>query len=348
MKSVDYIIVGCGLASISFCEQLRQNKHSFVVFDDESQKSSLVAAGLYNPVILKRFSEVWKAKEQLEIALPVYQSIEDDLNITIDYKLKLLRRFTSVEEQNMWFNASDKPKLEPYLSLQLLKNTNGNIDAPFGFGEVLNAGRLDTETLIDSYKSFLRSNDCLIDTTFSYDLLQVEDSVVHYKEIKAKNVVFSEGFGVKKNPYFKNLPLNGTKGEVLTIKSKVLQLSQAIKSSVFVIPLGNDLYTVGSTYNWEDKSNRPTQEGKDELISKLKTFITCDFEVVDHVAGIRPTVKDRRPLVGRHSEFPNLYVLNGLGTRGVMIAPYVAQELYKFIEKNKSLDPEININRFAF
>lgn len=348
MKLVDYIIVGCGLASISFCEQLRQNKHSFVVFDDQSQKSSLVAAGLYNPVILKRFSEVWKAKEQLEIALPVYQSIEDDLNITIDHKLKLLRRFTSVEEQNMWFNASDKPKLEPYLSLQLLKNTNGNIDAPFGFGEVLNAGRLDTEALIDSYKSFLRSNDCLIDTTFSYDLLQVEDSVVHYKEIKAKNVVFSEGFGVKKNPYFKNLPLNGTKGEVLTIKSGALQLSHAIKSSVFVIPLGNDLYTVGSTYNWEDKSNRPTQEGKDELISKLKTFITCDFDVVDHVAGIRPTVKDRRPLVGRHSEFPNLYVLNGLGTRGVMIAPYVAQELYKFIEENKSLDPEININRFAF
>jgi len=259
VKSVDYIIVGCGLASISFCEQLRQNKYSFVVFDDQSQKSSLVAAGLYNPVILKRFSEVWKAKEQLEIALPLYKSIENELNITIDFKLKLLRRFTSVEEQNMWFNASDKPKLEPYLSLKLLKNTNDHIDAPFGFGEVLKAGRLDTETLIDAYKSILRSNDCLIETTFSHDLLRINDSKVNYEDISAKNIVFTEGFGMKQNPYFKDLPLNGTKGEVLTIKSKALQLSHAIKSSVFVIPLGNDLYTVGSTYNWNDKSNRPTE-----------------------------------------------------------------------------------------
>jgi len=348
VKSVDYIIVGCGLASISFCEQLRQNKYSFVVFDDQSQKSSLVAAGLYNPVILKRFSEVWKAKEQLEIALPLYKSIENELNITIDFKLKLLRRFTSVEEQNMWFNASDKPKLEPYLSLKLLKNTNDHIDAPFGFGEVLKAGRLDTETLIDAYKSILRSNDCLIETTFSHDLLRINDSKVNYEDISAKNIVFTEGFGMKQNPYFKDLPLNGTKGEVLTIKSKALQLSHAIKSSVFVIPLGNDLYTVGSTYNWNDKSNRPTEKGKEELLSKLKSFVTCDFEVIEHVAGIRPTVKDRRPLVGRHPEYSNIYVLNGLGTRGVMIAPYVAQELYNYIQHDIPLDPEIDIKRFTF
>ncbi|NRB82581.1 MAG: FAD-binding oxidoreductase [Winogradskyella sp.] len=348
MKAVDFIVVGCGLASISFCEQLRQNNHSFIVFDDTSQKSSLVAAGLYNPVILKRFSEVWKAKEQLEIAQALYKRIEDHLNIKIDHELQLLRRFTSVEEQNMWFDASDKPKLEPYLSLTLLKNSNAHIDAPFGFGEVLKAGRLDTETLIDEYKSFLRAKGCLIDTTFSYNLLQLDESMVNYENLSTKNVVFAEGFGIKQNPYFKSLPLNGTKGEVLTIRSKALKLTQAIKSSVFVIPLGNDLYTVGSTYNWRDKSNRPTQTGEEELTTKLKSFVKCDFEVIEHLAGIRPTVKDRRPLVGRHPEFSNLYVLNGLGTRGVMIAPYVAQELYNYIQHNKPLDPEIDINRFTF
>jgi glycine/D-amino acid oxidase-like deaminating enzyme len=348
VKTIDYIIVGCGLASISFCEQLRQNNHTFIVFDDASQKSSLVAAGLYNPVILKRFSEVWKAKEQLDIALPLYKSIEEHLNIKIDYELQLLRRFTSIEEQNMWFDASDKPKLEPYLSLKLLKNSNYHIDAPFGFGEVLKAGRLDTETLIDAYKSFLRTNDCIIETTFSHDLLRIDELILNYEDISAKNVVFTEGFGLKQNPYFKNLPLNGTKGEVVTIRSKVLQLSHAIKSSVFVIPLGNDLYTVGSTYNWNDKSNCPTQEGKEELLTKLRSFVTCDFEVIEHVAGIRPTVKDRRPLVGRHPEYSNLYVLNGLGTRGVMIAPYVAKELYNYIQHDSPLDPEIDIKRFTF
>ena len=346
MRQVDYIIVGCGLASIAFSEQLRANGKSFIVFDDRSQQSSIVAAGLYNPVILKRFSEVWKAKEQLDLALPVYKTIEQDLKIKIVHKLRIVRRFTSIEGQNRWFNASDKPKLEPYLSTQLVKNTNEFIDAPFGFGEVLHAGRIDTEELIHAYKTFHKENQRLVESRFVYQNLQVSSHGVSYENIKAKQVVFAEGFGVKNNPYFKDIPLNGTKGEVLVIKAPNLNIDFGIKSSVFIIPLEKDLYAVGATYNWTDKSNIPTEEGKQELINKLKTFLECDFEVVQHLAGIRPTVKDRRPLVGQHAEYQNLYVLNGLGTRGVMIAPYVAQKLYQFIENNTPLDSEINISRF--
>lgn len=346
MKEVDYIIVGCGLASIAFCEQLRADNKSFIVFDDNSQRSSIVAAGLYNPVILKRFSEVWRAKEQLEIALPVYKKIEKDLNITVDYKLPILRRFTSIEEQNKWFTASDKPNLEPFLSTQLVKSTNLAINAPFGFGEVLHAGRVDTEALIIAYKCFLKQKDSLEEKQFHYINLQIELAHIQYENVKAKHIVFAEGFGVKQNPYFNEIPLTGSKGEILTIKASDLKIDYAIKSSVFVIPLGEDLYNVGSTYDNEDKSNLPTEKAKEELLLKLKTFIKCDFEIVNHIAGVRPTVKDRRPLVGRHPKHNNLYVLNGLGTRGVMIAPYVADKLYRFIENNEPLDSEININRF--
>ncbi|WP_299111399.1 FAD-binding oxidoreductase [uncultured Winogradskyella sp.] len=348
MKEVDYIIVGCGLASIALCEQLRSNEKTFVVFDDNSQRSSIVAAGLYNPVILKRFSEVWKAKEQLKIALPLYNKIESDLNIKIDYKLQLLRRFASVEEQNLWFNAAEKPKLENYLSTNLVKNTSICIDAPYGYGEVLHAGRLDTTTLITAYKDFLKLNNSLEEKQFNYTKLQIEKTSIQYENIKARHIVFAEGFGVKSNPYFYHIPLNGTKGEVLTIKASDLQIDFGIKSSVFIIPIGNAMYYVGATYNWKDKTHLPTEEGRIELITKLKTFIKCDFEVVNHRASIRPTVKDRRPLVGRHHEHQNLYVLNGLGTRGVMIAPYVADKLFKLIEREQPLDPEIDIKRFKY
>ncbi|WP_431159311.1 NAD(P)/FAD-dependent oxidoreductase [Winogradskyella poriferorum] len=347
MQNVEYIIVGCGLASIAFCEKLREHNQSFVVFDDGSQQSSRVAAGLYNPVILKRFTEVWKAKEQLEIALPVYKRIEEELNIIIDYKLRILRRFASIEEQNKWFTASDKPTLEPYLSTQLVENNNTNIDAPFSFGEVLHAGRLDTETLIDNYKVLLKSSNSLIEEPFDYDLLKITNDAVLYNEINAKRIIFAEGFGVKKNPFFNSIPLTGTKGEVLTIHAPDLNIDYAIKSSVFIIPIGSNKYVVGSTYNHSDKTNEPSAEGKAELTSKLKTFLKCDFEIVEHVAGVRPTVKDRRPLVGVHPEYKNLYVLNGLGTRGVMIAPYVASKLYQNITNNIPLDEEINITRFT-
>ncbi|EDP71612.1 hypothetical protein FBALC1_03972 [Flavobacteriales bacterium ALC-1] len=346
MKEVDYIVVGCGLASIAFCEQLRAHNKLFVVFDDGSQQSSIVAAGLYNPVILKRFSEVWKAKEQLRLALPLYQKIEKELDIKIDYKLRILRRFTSIQEQNKWFSAIDKPSLETFLSTQLVKNSNSEIEAPFGFGEVLHAGRIDTEKLITSYKAFLKQKDCLIEDTFHYNKIQFENGIVQYKNLKASQIIFAEGFGVKQNLYFNHIPLTGSKGEILTIKAPNLKIDFAIKSSVFVIPIGDDLYNVGATYDNEDKSNTPTEKAKEELLLKVKNFIKGEFKVVNHVAGVRPTVKDRRPLVGRHSEQKNLYVLNGLGTRGVMIAPYVANQLFQYIENDKTLDAEININRF--
>ena len=343
---VDYLIVGCGLAGISFAETLREHNKAFIVIDDASQRSSLVAAGMYNPVILKRFTEVWKAQEQLEIALPFYEKLEALLNRKIDYKLRVLRRFASVEEQNLWFNATDNPKLEPFLSPKILDNSNTAINASLGFGEVLNAGRIDTDILIEEYIKYLKLNGKFISETFNYKSLITEKDSINYKDIHAKHIVFCEGFGIKNNPYFKSLPLNGTKGELIKIKAPELKMEFSLKASVFLIPEGNDIYSVGATYNWVDKTNKPTEEAKEELVNKVKSILKCNFTVVSQKAGIRPTVKDRRPLVGTHFEFQNIHILNGLGTRGVMIGPYVAKKLYNKTESGIELDSEININRF--
>ena len=200
--------------------------------------------------------------------------------------------------------------------------------------------------LITTFKKYLIGKGQFLNESFKYDALKEESNHIQYKNIEASNIIFAEGFGLKENPFFKHLPLNGTKGELITIHAPDLKIDYVLKSSVFLIPLGDDLYTVGATYEWTDKTNKTTQKGKDELLKKLKTFLKCEFEVVDQVAGIRPTVIDRRPLVGQHSKQKRMFVLNGLGTRGVMIAPYVAQKLFDYIEHNLELDDEINITRF--
>lgn len=342
----DYIVVGCGLAGIAFCEQLKNNKKTFVVYDNKSQLSSSVAGGLYNPVVLKRFTPVWKSKEQLELALPMYLEIEKELNIKLDHKIPVFRRFTSVEEQNNWFTASDKVGLSRWLSTKIKKNDNLSIDAEFGFGEVLETGRIDSRLLIDSYKKHLKEKGIYYSEEFLHNKLVLTDDSVTYKNIKAKHIVFAEGFGIKKNPFFHHLPLKEAKGELIIIKAPELKIDYVLKSSVFLIPLGDDKYVVGATYNWKDKTNNITPEAKEELLIKLKTVLKCEFDVIGQVAGIRPTVIDRRPLVGIHKEYRNIFVLNGLGTRGVMIAPYIAKQLYSFIENGEPLEEEINITRF--
>ena len=344
--NVDYIIVGIGLAGISFCEQLKAHKKSFIVFDNASQKSSVVAGGLYNPVVLKRFTSVWKSEEQLDLALPLYKTIEDKFKVKLDYKIPVYRKFASLEEQNDWFTASDKPRLTPYLSAKIIKNTNKAINASYSFGEVLTTGRIDVKTLIETYKKELRESDILIENTFDYDALSTEGFGVTYQNINAKHIVFAEGFGVTKNPYFNYLPMVPTKGELLTIHAPELKMDFVLKAGVFLIPLGDDLYTVGATYDWSDTTHDITEKAKIELLGKLEKVIQCDFTLIKQVAGIRPTVKDRRPLVGKHPELNHMYVLNGLGTRGVMIGPFVAKALFQYIEHGTPLESEISIERF--
>ncbi|WP_276165293.1 NAD(P)/FAD-dependent oxidoreductase [Zobellia alginiliquefaciens] len=344
---VDYLIVGLGLAGISFCEQLEKHNKTFKVISDSSQTSSIVAGGLYNPVILKRFTLAWQAVEQMKEAKSFYSSLENKLGVQLDYTLPVYRRFHSIEEQNLWFEASDKKGLDKFLNTKILTNANPAIDAPFGYGEVLSTGRIDTKTLVSSYKDYLVSKGSLSEETFDFtNFTQTEDGV-KYGSCSAKNIVFAEGFGLKNNPFFDYLPLQGSKGEYLFVKAPELKENRAIKSSVFIIPQGNDVYRVGANYERNDKTNLPTESAREGLLSKLRVVLKCKFDVVGQVAGVRPTVVDRKPLVGRHPEYQYVYVLNGFGSRGVLIGPSVSKKLYALIENGESLDQEIDVARFT-
>lgn len=343
---IDYLIIGSGLAGISFSEIALQNGKSILVIDNDSQNSSKIAGGLYNPVILKRFSEVWQAKEQLAVMNDFFTDLEKKLNVKLDFKTPILRKFFSIEEQNNWFAASDKENLAPFLFTDLIFKKYTSIDSPFGYGEVLHTGYVDTALLLNSYRAYLVSHQLYLEESFDYNEILFKTIGIQYKEIQAKHIIFAEGFGMHANPFFKNLPLDGTKGELFIIKAPLLNLDVIINTSIFILPLGNDLFKVGATYNWKDKTNLPTEEGKQELIERIKEIITCDFEIISHFAGVRPTVKDRRPLVGTHAEHKSIHILNGLGTRGVMLGPAMAKALFQNIEFEIPLESSIDIRRF--
>jgi glycine/D-amino acid oxidase-like deaminating enzyme len=342
----DFIIVGGGLAGICFAETALLNNKSFTLITDASHNSSVVAAGLYNPVILKRFSLPQDSKVHLDYMKPFYATIEKRLNIKFDFNLPVYRKFASVEEQNMWFEAADKPALEPFLLPKVIHAKYQYLPSPFGFGQVLHTGYVDTNVLLGEYCSYLKQQNNLLQETFVYDDLIIEEASVTYKGIMAQHIIFAEGFGLHANPYFNYLPLDGTKGELLIIKTPDLNLDVAINSGVFMLPLGNDLYKVGATYEWYDKTATITEAGKQELLEKLNELITCEYEIVEHLAGVRPTTKDRKCLIGTHPKYKNVHLLNGLGTRGVMLGPAMAKELFDAIENGVPIAREINLSRF--
>lgn len=342
---VDYLIIGSGLAGISFAETCLLHHKKIMVLNDNSQNSTTIAGGLYNPIVLKRFTKIWEAEAQLAVSIPFYKKLEEKLHTTFLYEIPLLRKLNNIEEQNNWFTASDKQSLSNYLSSELETLNNQAVSSNFKFGKVHHTGYLDTKKLKEIYTNFLITKNCYSEETFDYSMLVIQDDHVAYNTIQAKQIVFAEGFGLHNNPYFNNLPLDGTKGELLIIKSENLNLNEIINSSIWILPLGNHLYKVGATYNWQDKTNQKTEEAKLELVTNLKELITCNFEIIEHLAGVRPTVKDRRPLLGKHYKHNNLFILNGMGTRGVLFAPYLSDKLYQYIENGIPLDNEISIER---
>lgn len=343
----DYLIVGCGLAGIAFAETALNAGKTIMVVDDAQNTSSAVAAGLYNPVILKRFSGLQHAQQQLIVLQDFYNQLEAKIGTQVNHRMPVWRKFQSVEEQNNWFAAADKPSMRDFMSTELRFETLPHIESPFGYGEVLQTGFVDTRLLIQAYKRYLREHQILTETLFDYALLESTASGVRYGDMAAKHLIFAEGFGVKQNPFFGSQLLNGTKGELLLIKAEALQLDVVVKAGLFILPMGDGLFKVGATYEWTDKTAQPTQAAREELIAKLGEIIDCEYEILQQWAGIRPTTPDRKAVLGTHREHPQLHILNGLGTRGVMLAPYMATLLFDHIENQTAIPPELDFQRFV-
>lgn len=343
---VDYIIVGFGLAGMAFAYELEKAGKSFVVFDVNEYDESRIVGGMYNPIILKRFTPAWKAHEMWQHSLNVYKDLEEKFQTSYINSFEIRRILHAVEEQNNWIVASDKPVMCEYMQPQIVTEKIEGIYAPFGFGKLSNVGRVSGEMLLQDYKTHLLAEQHLKKEVFDYKKLKVNDDSINYKQIEANQVVFSEGTQICQNPFFDYLPMQEAKGEMLLIEVKDLKIDFTIKAGVFMVPMGDHIFVVGATYNWEDKTMNPTEDATAELEKKLQTFLKLPYKIIGSRVGIRPTVKDRRPLLGRHPKYPNLAVLNGLGTRGVIIAPAIAKDLFNHLEYDEPLYDAMHIKRY--
>ena len=175
----------------------------------------------------------------------------------------------------------------------------------------------------------------------------VDDESISFGDLKAKKIIFCEGQNGRFNPYFNFLPFEVSKGEILIAHIPKLKSEQIIKDKLIIAPLGNDLYWCGSNYEWNALDDSPTEHIKKDLIEKLKSTLTIDFEIVEHLAAIRPTVKDRRPFLGVHPKISPLAIFNGLGTKGASLGPYWANHFAEFLCEGILLNKEVNIDRFS-
>jgi glycine oxidase len=342
----DYLIIGQGIAGSLIALELLDAGASIRIIDDGFKSSStIVAAGLYNPVVFKRFAKSWMAESLIPFAKQRYEILEEQLQSKFHYNKSIYKVFASPEERSLW----DKRKSQNEFMAEVVETVEGiaGVNAPFGMGRVPDAGNLDTLAFLEAAKFFFKNKGLLLEETFNLNTLKVEQEEVTYGMIKADKIIFCEGSKAVDNPHFNWLPFKLTKGEALTAKIKGYNSKDVINKGVFVLPVMEEVCRIGATYEWEDLSENPTEKGRAELIGKFEKLITAPFQVLEHKAGIRPTISDRRPIIGQHPEHPQLLIFNGMGTKGVLIAPYFAKHFANYLSgKSLSIHPEADIARF--
>ena len=350
MKKVNYILIGQGLAGSVLAMTLLKKGHSVIVIDDApATTASRVAAGLYNPVVFKRLVKSWLADDLLPYMDEFYPEMEKQLGAEFYFSKRILKPFAEEQEKALWLKKTTEP-IGKYLNEAIYtEDLNGIVYNPLGISEVMHAGNLDTVQFLNACKAHLLKKDAFMEEAFDATQLVLQENSVTYKGITADKLIFCEGYKAVNNPFFSWLPFKLTKGETLTIKlthDHAIPFKIVLNKAVFILPIGNDLYKVGATYEWNDLSELTTEKGKSDLVEKLKKVLKVPFEVVNHQAGVRPTVSDRRPLIGLHPEHPQLGIFNGLGTKGVMLAPFFANQFSNFLETGFPLDKEVDIARF--
>jgi glycine/D-amino acid oxidase-like deaminating enzyme len=348
----NYLIVGQGIAgTVLALTLLKHGKKVLVIDQIRSSSSSRVAAGLYNPIVFKRLTKSWMVDELLPCMAHFYKEAEQILNTTFFYEKEIVKLFTDENEKNFWQQkaiSSDGKYLDPnvddsFLNEQTIFKNNGA-------SKVLHAGNLDTLAFLDAARFYFKQNNCLLEENFMFENGTITNKQeIDYKGIEADKLIFCEGHLATQNPYFKELPFKLTKGEVLTIETEeeLVQEKQVINKGVYILPIGGLKYRVGATYEWEDLSQQTTEKGLNELQNKLNKVIKLPYKIIAHQAGVRPTVSDRRPLIGLHESNKVIGVFNGMGTKGVMLAPYFASHFYSHLEKHTPLLTEVDINRFS-
>jgi glycine oxidase len=347
LVTVDYLIVGQGIAGTFLSHFLLRKGKSVLVADVfNPHSSSRVAAGIFNPITGRKFTRTWMADRLFPFAEKAYTDLEALLGEKFYCRKEILRPFSGEKEKNDISGPATENA--PYISGYTEPGSYRELNDGFGGVVVSPAGFVEVKKMLGAYRAYLISGGLLREERVDCSLLRLDSGGIRYRDIQAGMLIFCEGAAAAAdNPYFSYLPFARTKGELLTVKISGYGVDRIVSKGIFILPLGNSLYRVGATYDWKDFSDVPTEKARQELVAKLEKVIRLPFEVLDHQASVRPTVRDRRPLLGIHPVHSTLGILNGLGTKGVSLGPYFAYEMAEHLTQGTKLNEEADIRRFS-
>lgn len=353
-----YTIIGQGLAGSILAFMLMQEGQDVQIVDSEQiPSSSKIAAGIYNPVTGRKLVKTWLADKIFPFLEDFYPQLEKELDAKFFHPIPIYRPFVNEASQKYFKSDHIPDDFSDFATLEFENINHQNIvNSQLGGVTTKHSGWVDLKVMLEAFRIyFLHKNVLQVVSGVNgleepqgrkdasiFDIIPLRHSV-----LAVEKIIYCEGFKGINNPYFNYLPFSPVKGELLDIEIQNVDIQEIINQGAFIIPLGDDVYRLGATYSWHELDFTPTEQGKADLTEKYQKLMKPQMKILSHRAGVRPATRDRRPFIGMHPEFESLGIFNGLGSKGVSLAPFFAKQFVDFLVYKKELYPEVNINRYA-
>ncbi len=337
------LIVGQGLAGSVLALTLLEYGIPCHIADKQGLSiSSRVAAGLYNPIVFKRLTEGWRAAEAVHCARAFYKYAESHLGIQFLHNEGIYRVHGSLDEVKLWSKRREEG-WSNHLGHSEMASSKSWLNAPFGGAMVHSGGFIQPLPFLDAVRNRFALESAFFDEAVTEkEFTETSDSIV-WRNTAYAAIVFCEGTAVEQNCLFERPLLKPAKGEILLIESPDAP-QEIFNGKVYGVPIGSNRFRVGATYEWDATHTEPTSAKYEELIKQLGGLLKVPFRVIDHQAGIRPSTPSRRPLFLRSKLNSKAYAFNGLGTKGVLLAPMLADEIAQFFKFRKPVHSEFGRN----
>jgi glycine/D-amino acid oxidase-like deaminating enzyme len=343
--TVDYLVVGQGLCGTFLSwNLLKEGKTVLVIDESRPYSSTKVASGVINPVTGRRIVKTWMIDEVLPFADEQYKQLGKELGVELARQCNVLQFHATTQMRDafeeryaadpQYLDMADDAPLKPYFNFA------------YGVGEIAPCLLINLNLMLQEWRSKPEKQNALLGERFELAHLEIKEDAVTYKGITAQKIIFCNGTDTFDLPFFKLLPYASNKGEVVIVEIPGLPKTNIYKQSLSIVPWQDELFWIGSSYEWEYDHVQPTEAFRRRVEAVLGFWLKLPYKIVDHMASVRPATVERRPFVGIHPHHPAIGILNGMGTKGCSLAPYFAGQLAQHLVHGSAISPEADVQRF--
>ncbi len=334
-------VIGGGFAAAFLVHELIQQNIK-VYWWDSGKTASEAGVGLCNPLTGQRMRWV----ENAEVLL---QNFQNFFQTTVGSTLRhywehtpIYRPFLNEKQRTYW--KQHWKQWHQWLTFQ--DKPVENVKNPYG-GLWVKGATWIRKPFLNHFKTLLRRH---AEVTFyphfcPYKAIDIDQRKVFHHRVDA--IFFCEGASFVKNPLFRYLHpfVSCLPGQTLMLKLQNCTWHYGLIYQGYFIPWDKERFLIGATY--ERQRVLTPSEATEQLLQKLALWFTKVplHRVLYVYRGVRLTPRDYQPLVGCHRQYPWLFVLTALGTKGLLYAPTAAKALVRYWLHQTPLPSQWDVKR---